>query len=98
MQQDSSNTNWDRLPLAKRVETAIGLTQDCGGVEAVYRVRDAVMKEVQAELARQRTGVLREALEAVQSSEQRAAVGGGLGWETARDVLHRMVTKAQSRP
>lgn len=94
MPQDS---NWDKIPLATRVEAAIGLTQDCGGAEGVYRVRDAVMREVQVELARQRTEVLREALEAVQSPQQRAAVGGGLGWETARDVLHRMVTKAQSR-
>ncbi|WP_331756749.1 hypothetical protein [Streptomyces decoyicus] len=45
-----------------------------------------------------RTEALREAYEAVQDPKQHAAVGGGVGWETARDVLHRLMTKTQARP
>lgn len=44
-----------------------------------------------------RAEVLAEAKAAVESPQKRAEVGGGLGWETARDVLHRMIQKAGGR-
>ncbi|MFF3998615.1 hypothetical protein ACFYX8_35565 [Streptomyces cyaneofuscatus] len=41
-----------------------------------------------------RTEVLAEAYAAIEDPEQRRVVGGGLGWETARDVVHNLIRKA----
>lgn len=38
-----------------------------------------------------RAEVLREVYGAIEDPAQRAAVGGGLGWETARDVVHSLL-------
>ncbi|WP_030777194.1 hypothetical protein [Streptomyces sp. NRRL S-920] len=40
-----------------------------------------------------RAEVLREAYAAIEDPQQRAAVGGGLGWEAARDVVHNLLRK-----
>ncbi|WP_309049028.1 hypothetical protein [Streptomyces sp.] len=42
-----------------------------------------------------RAEVLREVYAAIQDPQQRAAVGGGLGWETARDVVHNLLRKTE---
>lgn len=41
-----------------------------------------------------RAEVLREVYGAIEDPAQRAAVGGGLGWETARDVVRNLLRKA----
>lgn len=38
-----------------------------------------------------RAEILREVYRAIEDPAQRAAVGGGLGWETARDVVHSLM-------
>jgi hypothetical protein len=55
---------------------------------------DALLPVFQTERRTARVETLTEAKAAVESPQERAAVGGGLGWETARDVLHRMIQKA----
>lgn len=40
-----------------------------------------------------RAEVLVEVYRAIEDPAQREAVGGGLGWETARDVVHNMIRK-----
>ena len=40
-----------------------------------------------------RADVLREVYAAIEDPDQRAAVGGGLGWETARDVVHNLLRR-----
>lgn len=50
--------------------------------------------DARAELARVRVEVLREVYDAIEDPDQRKAVGGGLGWETARDVVHNLLRKA----
>jgi hypothetical protein len=49
-------------------------------------VVDAFAAEVRAE-------ALREAHAAIEDPKQRKAVGGGLGWETARDVVHNLLRR-----
>jgi hypothetical protein len=44
-------------------------------------------------LGRFRAEVLREVYAAIEDPAQREAVGGGLGWETARDVVHNLLRK-----
>jgi hypothetical protein len=52
--------------------------------------------EVRKAIAAHRAEVLREVYAAIEDPGQRRAAAGGLGWETARDVVHRMIRKAES--
>ncbi|MET4670746.1 hypothetical protein [Streptomyces sp. PvR018] len=45
--------------------------------------------------AEAREAALREAYAAIENPEERRAVGGGLGWETARDVVHNLIRKTE---
>lgn len=43
-----------------------------------------------------RAEVLAEVYAAIEDPAQRRAVGGGLGWETARDVVHNLLRKTKA--
>lgn len=68
---------WLSVPLATRVETTIGLMQNCGGADGVYALRDAVMAEVQPEIDRTRAAALREAINKLDEKILAIAVGSG---------------------
>jgi hypothetical protein len=44
-----------------------------------------------------RSEVLSEVYAAIEDPAQRKAVGGGLGWETARDVVHNLLRKTVTK-
>lgn len=56
-------------------------------------------REAERMLAEHDAGLLREAIAAVQDPEQRALspIGMGLGWESAREVLRRLLAEVAGR-
>ncbi|MEV8523229.1 hypothetical protein AB0451_03575 [Streptomyces sp. NPDC052000] len=74
-----------RTPEAQALIKAIDRSVPAeAAVDLLLAFRAAVARETRAD-------VLREVYGAIEDPARRAAVGGGLGWETARDVVHNLL-------